>query len=93
VSLGKRSLGVTPVLRARLPAGKHRLHLINQELGIEFGETTKDGVFSLESTRCLGTCGLAPVIMVNEQVHGKMRPEQIPVLLNEYMERARRESA
>jgi len=62
---------------------------LTQELGIDFGETTGDGVFSLEATRCLGTCGLAPVIMVNEEVHGKVTPEQIPLLLNQYMAEVR----
>ncbi len=40
-----------------------------EELGITFGETTRDGMFTLEQTRCLGTCGLAPVVMINEDVH------------------------
>ena len=40
------------------------------ELGITWGETTKDGVFTLEAARCLGTCGLAPVVMIGDEVHG-----------------------
>ena len=63
---------------------------LKQELGIELGETTSDGMFSLEATRCLGTCGLAPVIMVNDEVHAKVQPEQIPVLLNEYLAKAQK---
>ena len=55
---------------------------LEQELGIQFGETTSDGQFSLEESRCLGTCGLAPVLMINGQVHGKVTPDQIPQLLN-----------
>jgi NADH:ubiquinone oxidoreductase subunit E len=53
-----------------------------EELGIEFGETSKDGMFSLENSRCLGTCGLAPVVMIDEEVHGKVRPEQVRALLD-----------
>ncbi|HOX28362.1 MAG TPA: NADH-quinone oxidoreductase subunit NuoE [bacterium] len=56
-----------------------------QELGIDFGETTKDGLFSLEATRCLGTCGLAPVVMIGEQVHGQLTPDQVPALLEKYI--------
>ena len=54
------------------------------DLGIAFGETTKDGMFSLESTRCLGTCGLAPVVMVDDQIHGPVTPGDIATLLDKY---------
>jgi NADH:ubiquinone oxidoreductase subunit E len=58
------------------------------ELGIHFGETSKDGIFSLESTRCVGTCGLAPVVMIGDEVHGPLTPSQIPNLLESYLARA-----
>jgi len=54
-------------------------------LGIAFGETTKDGMFSLESTRCLGTCGLAPVVMIDDQVHGPVGPQEVSLILEKYM--------
>lgn len=54
---------------------------LREELGIDFGQTTSDGLFSLHSTCCLGTCGLAPVVMINEQVYPKVTPDQIPSLL------------
>jgi len=54
------------------------------DLGIQFGETTKDGVFSLDSTRCLGTCGLAPVVMVDDQVYGPVTPGEISIILEKY---------
>lgn len=63
------------------------------ELGIHFGETSKDGVFSLESTRCVGTCGLAPVVMIGEEVHGPLAPGQVPALLETYLARAAEEMA
>jgi len=56
---------------------------LKEELGIDFGETTKDGLFTLDATRCLGTCGLAPVIMIGDQVHGEVTPDQIPNLLEQ----------
>lgn len=61
---------------------------IREELGIGFGETTKDGLFSLEATRCLGTCGLAPAIVIDDEVHGQVTPDQIPALLERYVKRA-----
>jgi len=54
------------------------------DLGIGFGETTKDGLFSLESTRCLGTCGLAPVIMIDDQIHGPVTPGDVSIILDKY---------
>jgi NADH-quinone oxidoreductase E subunit len=68
--------------------GSDRLAVrLKQELGIEFGETTKDGVFTLEEARCLGTCGLAPVVMIGEEIYGQVTPDQIPALLEKYMEK------
>lgn len=61
------------------------------ELGIRFGETSTDGMFTLEGARCLGTCGLAPVIMVDNEVHAQVTPDQVPLILEKYLERARRE--
>ena len=57
------------------------------ELGIQFGETTKDGLFSLESTRCLGTCGLAPVLRVDGQVHGPVTAGDTAGLLDQVTRR------
>jgi NADH:ubiquinone oxidoreductase subunit E len=59
------------------------------ELGITWGETSKDGVFTLEASRCLGTCGLAPVVMIDDQIHGEVTPDQVPALLEKYLKKAR----
>jgi NADH:ubiquinone oxidoreductase subunit E len=63
------------------------------ELGIAFGETSSDGIFTLEAARCVGTCGLAPVLMVGEEVHPQVTPDQVPLILEKYLDRARREAA
>ena len=62
---------------------------IIEELGITWGETSKDGVFTLEGSRCLGTCGLAPVVMIDEQIHGDVTPDQVPALLEKYLKKAK----
>jgi NADH:ubiquinone oxidoreductase subunit E len=62
---------------------------LKEELGIDYGETTTDAVFSLEASRCLGTCGLAPVIMIEDEVHGPITPDQIPAILEKYMQKAK----
>ncbi len=55
-----------------------------KELGIDSGECTEDGMFSLEACRCIGACGLAPVLTVNDDVYGKLTPEEIPGILAKY---------
>ncbi len=62
---------------------------LQEELGIQFGETTTDGLFSLEEARCLGTCGLAPVVMINDEVHAKVTSDQIPALLEKQIQKTR----
>ncbi len=57
---------------------------IQDELGIDAGETTDDLEFTLESVACIGACGLAPVIMVNDDTHGRLTPEKIPGILAKY---------
>lgn len=60
------------------------LEKLEEELGIKVGGTTKDERFTLEVTRCLGACGLAPVMMVGDDVYGKMTPEKIKEILAKY---------
>jgi NADH:ubiquinone oxidoreductase subunit E len=58
---------------------------IKDEIGVEVGETTPDGKFSLEATRCVGACGLAPVLMVNHQdVYGRLVLDEIPEIIGKY---------
>jgi len=52
-------------------------------LGIEVGETTDDGMFSLDAIRCIGACGLAPVITINEKIHGRLTVDDIAGILEE----------
>ena len=53
-------------------------------LGIEVGQCTEDGKFSLDATRCIGACGLAPVIMVNNDVYGKVKKEEVHGIIEKY---------
>ncbi len=57
---------------------------ISKQLDIGAGECTGDGRFSLEDCRCVGACGLAPVFMVNEDVYGKVTPDQVKGILAKY---------
>lgn len=60
------------------------LEEFEKQLGIKSGETTSDLKFSLEGLRCVGACGLAPVVVVNGKVYGHVKPEQVEGILNEY---------
>jgi len=53
-------------------------------LGVKEGETTPDGKFSLETCRCIGACGLAPVITINEDVYGRLNPNEVEKILANY---------
>jgi len=55
-----------------------------EELEINPGDTTKDGKFTVQATRCLGACGLAPVMMINDDVFGRLTPAEIPGILEKY---------
>lgn len=57
---------------------------IEKLLGIKCGECTRDGVFSLDSCRCVGACGLAPVMMIDDDVYGRMTVDQIEDILKKY---------
>lgn len=56
-------------------------------LGIQSGECTPDGLFSLDATRCVGCCGMAPVMKVNEDVYGKVKVDDVEQILAKYRER------
>lgn len=60
------------------------LEAVQQKLGIAPGGITPDGKFSLDACRCIGACGLAPVMMVNEDVYGRLTPGQVASILDSY---------
>jgi NADH:ubiquinone oxidoreductase subunit E len=62
---------------------------VMEELGITWGESSKDGLFTLEGARCLGTCGLAPVVTIGDDVHGMVTADQVPAILEKYIKKSR----
>ena len=60
------------------------LDKLEEVLGVPAGRTTPDGLFTLNATRCLGACGLAPVIMVNDDVYGRLTPDQVAGIIEKY---------
>jgi len=64
--------------------GMNILEKLERELGVKNGETTYDEKFSLKSVRCVGCCGLAPVVVIDDEFHGKLNQEMIPKILGRY---------
>ena len=62
--------------------GSRVLAELISQLGIQPGETTEDGQFTLETVACVGVCALAPAMFVNKNTHGKMKPEKVAEILN-----------
>ncbi len=62
------------------------LEKLERELNIKSGETTSDMNFSIDEVRCVGCCGLAPVVMVGEEVYGKVTQTKVPGILKKYKE-------
>lgn len=60
---------------------------LEEKLSIKTGECTTDGIFSLDTTRCIGACGLAPVMMINEDVYGKVDVKELDDILAIYMKK------
>jgi NADH:ubiquinone oxidoreductase subunit E len=71
--------------------GKQVLEAVKKHLGIDVGQTTADRVFSLEVGRCFGACGLAPVIMIDSDIHQRVKAARVQEILEPY--RARKTAA
>ena len=60
------------------------LDKLKEKLGINVGDCTEDGKFSLDACRCIGACGLAPVMMINDDVYGRLTPDEIEGIITKY---------
>lgn len=72
--------------------GKDVLAALKDELDIDIGGTTEDRLFSLNVGRCFGACGLAPVIMINDDVHQRVKPAKIYEIINQYKKNEQNEA-
>ena len=82
---GKYSVSVCLGTACFVKGSEKLLDKAKEMLKIEEGKTTEDGKFSIDATRCIGACGLAPVFTVNDEVYGKATPETMEKVLKEYM--------
>jgi len=81
---GKHPIHVCMGTACHVRGAQPILETFERKLGIKAGETTKDMNFSLETVRCIGCCGLAPVVMIGEDVYGKISQSKIPGILKKY---------
>ena len=84
---GKYNVSVCLGTACFVKGSKAILERAKQKLGLEEGETSKDGKFSLDSTRCVGACGLAPVFTINNEVYGKATVKKLDEVIDEYMKK------
>ena len=81
---GKYNIAICLGTACFVKGSEKLLDTAKETLKIKEGETTEDGKFSLEATRCIGACGLAPVFTVNNEVYGKATPEMMKKVIEEY---------
>lgn len=81
---GKYQIGVCLGTACYVKGSQKVIDVIKEDLNLPVGATTTDGKFSLTATRCIGACGLAPVMTINEDVYGRLKPEEIKEILNKY---------
>ncbi len=84
---GKYNISVCLGTACYVKGSEKVLDRLKEKLGIDVGEITPDGKFSIEATRCIGACGLAPVFTVNNEVYGNATPEMIDKIIEEYKEK------
>ena len=82
---GKYNIAVCMGTACFVKGSQSILDRLKERLKIEAGETTPDGKFSIEETRCVGACGLAPVFTVNGEVYGKATVKMMDEVLDKYM--------
>lgn len=84
---GKHRLTVCNGTACYIRGAPKLIEAIEDLLDITPGKTSADGLFTLDETRCIGACGLAPILLVDEQVYAKVEPDQVKGILKEWREK------
>ena len=82
--MGEHVIRVCENAPCHLLGAESLIDVLQRELGIPMGGTTSCGKFTLKHTSCLGVCGVAPAIMIDDEVYGNLTPDDIPVILDKY---------
>ena len=86
---GKYSISVCMGTACFVKGADLVLESFKNEIGIDMGEVSSDGLFSLDATRCIGVCALAPVVTINDEVFSNMTADKVPEVLNTLKSRAK----
>ena len=84
VPKGRHPISVCNGTACHVTGSEKLSRALKEQLGIEAGETTRDGKFSIDQLRCVGACALAPVLMVGEKIYGGVTADQVQDILAEY---------
>jgi len=84
VPKGKHPVSICTGTACYVRGAENVLAEFKKELKIDVGETTPDGMFSISCLRCVGACGLAPVVMVGDKTYGRVSPEMVKDIIKEY---------
>ena len=85
--LGKNVIRICEGTACHVNGAKNILKVLQNELAIGVGETTEDGLFTLQSVACLGCCSLAPVIMINDETFGNLDSDKTKIVIKKYREK------
>ena len=89
--VGRHVIQVCTGLSCYLAGGaEHLVDYLERKLGIKAGETTPDGLFTLQTVQCLASCGTAPAMRVNDELYENLTVEKVDMLIDQLMERAER---
>ena len=89
---GKYVIGVCLGTACYVKGGQQVMDKFSEMLGIKPGETTDDGLFTLDALRCIGACGIAPAISINGKVYPKMEVNKVAPIIKEYHDLAEQEA-
>ena len=81
---GKYTIGLCLGTACYVRGSQLVLEELEKQLNIDVGHTTPDGMFTLDATRCIGCCGLAPAMMIGNEVYGRLKPADIPGIVEKY---------
>lgn len=86
--MGKHTISICLGTACYVKGAGEILDALKEELKVDIGGTTEDKLFTLQEARCLGACGLAPVIMIDEKIYGELTPKKTVEILNSYRKKA-----
>ncbi|MCE5234650.1 MAG: NAD(P)H-dependent oxidoreductase subunit E [Clostridiaceae bacterium] len=84
---GKYKIGLCLGTACYVRGSQNVIDELQKELKVEVGKTTPDGLFTLDATRCIGCCGLAPAMMINDEVFGRLVPSDVPGILDHFRQK------